>query len=148
MRPSWTIVPSRTTRTWAPRWMTPCVTMQPAIVPTPRCPERLAHLGLAEHLLDLLRREHADQRLLDVLGQLVDHAVGADVDALAVGERFASAFGPHVEADDDRVRGGRQVDIGGGDAADAGVDHVHRTSSCWIFSSSLMAPRPSPARRP
>ena len=33
-----------------------------------------------------VRREQADEGLLDVLGQLVDDAVGADVDALAIGE--------------------------------------------------------------
>ena len=60
--------------------------MQPAIVPEPRDLEERAHLGLAERLLGLDRREHPDERLLDVLGELVDDAVRADVDALALGE--------------------------------------------------------------
>ena len=37
-------------------------------------------------LLDLLGGEHADEGLLDVLGELVDDAVRADVDAVALGE--------------------------------------------------------------
>ena len=36
----------------------------------------------------------------------------------------ASVDGPHVEADDHRVRGRGEVDVVLGDAADAGVDHV------------------------
>ena len=58
---------------------------------TPRREARKSalHLGVAERLLDLLRGEHADERLLDVLGELVDDAVRADVDALALGERSA-----------------------------------------------------------
>ena len=34
----------------------------------------------------------------------------------------AAGAGPHVEADDDRLRGGGQHDVGLGDAADARVD--------------------------
>ena len=79
-------VPSRTTRTCAPRRTTPFVTMQPAIVPSRETLNSGAHLGLAERLLGRDRREHADERLLDVLGELVDDAVRADVDALALGE--------------------------------------------------------------
>src|SRR5919108_632181 len=43
----------------------------------PRGAEERTHLGLAERLLHTLRGEHADERLLDVLGELVDDAVGA-----------------------------------------------------------------------
>ena len=52
-----------------------------------------AHLGLADRLLGGDGGEHADERLLDVLGQLVDHVVRADLDALALGEARVSAFG-------------------------------------------------------
>src|SRR3954468_13218157 len=91
-----------------------------------RSAERLPHLGLAQHLLDLLRREHADQGLLDVLGELIDHAVRADVDALAIRPRLRLSVRAHVEPDHDRVRGCRQVDVRGRDAADTRVDDVHR----------------------
>ena len=49
--------------------------------------ERRAHLGLAEHDLLERRLEHADQGGRDVLGDLVDDAVRAHVDALGLGER-------------------------------------------------------------
>ena len=75
-------------------------------------------------VLDLLGREHADEGLLDVLGQLVDDAVGADVDALALGERPRLRVRTHVEADHDRVRGGREHDVALGDRPDARVDDV------------------------
>ena len=80
--------------------MTPLVTMQPAIVPSRDDAEGVAHLRLAERLLGLDRREHADERLLDVLGQLVDDAVGPDLDALALGERARLGVRADVEADD------------------------------------------------
>src|SRR5919202_1968624 len=85
----------------------------------------LPHLHLAERLLGLDRAEHADERLLDVLRELVDDAVGADVDALALRERARLGARPHVEADDERVRDRREVDVVLGDAADPGVDDVH-----------------------
>ena len=90
----------------------------------PRDLEERPHLGLADDLLGLDGREHADERLLDVLGQLVDDAVGADVDALALGERARLGVRPHVEADDERVRGRGEHDVALGDRADALVDHV------------------------
>src|SRR6266513_1651929 len=51
-----------------------------------RDPEQGPDLDLADRLLGRDWAEHADERLLDVLGQLVDNAVGADLDALALGE--------------------------------------------------------------
>ena len=73
--------------------------------------EDLPHLGLAEDLLDLLGHQHADQRLLDVVGHLVDDVVGADVDALALRLELGLGVGPDVEADHDRVRRGGQADV-------------------------------------
>ena len=65
-----------------------------------------------------------DERLLDLLRELVDHAVLADLDPLPVGQLARLGRRPHVEADHHRVRGGGEVDVVLGDAADAGVDHV------------------------
>ena len=59
---------------------------------------------------------------LDVLDRLVDDRVVADVDALAVRELPRLALGPDVEADDDRVGGGRQVDVVLGDGTDTAAD--------------------------
>ena len=50
-----------------------------------RDPEERANLDLADRLLRPHRLEHPDERLLDVVGELVDDPVGADLDALAVG---------------------------------------------------------------
>ena len=61
--------------------------MQPAIVPSRETLNKRAHLDLAEDRLGLDRRQHPDERLLDLLGQLVDHAVEADLDPLPVGEQ-------------------------------------------------------------
>ena len=121
---SWITVPSRTTRTWAPRRTTPFVTMQPAIVPSRETLNSARTSASPEDLLGRDRRQHPDERLLDVLGQLVDDAVGADVDALALGELPRLGARPHVEADDERVRRRREVDVVLRDAADARVDHV------------------------
>src|SRR5215210_4697584 len=86
--------------------------------------EDRAYLGLAQDLLALDRGEHADERLADVVGELVDDPVGADVDALALGERPCLGVRAHVEADHDRVRGGGQHDVALGDRADARVDDI------------------------
>ena len=81
------------TRTRAFRRTTPLVTMQPAIVPR-RETRKSARTSASPSVSSVVTaREHADERLLDVLRQLVDDAVGADLDALALGERRASAFG-------------------------------------------------------
>src|SRR4051794_36002992 len=91
----------------------------------PRGLERLAHLGLADRLLRLDGREHSDERLLDVLGELIDDAVGADLDALALGERARLGIRTDVEADDHRVRGRGEHDVALRDPAHALVDDVH-----------------------
>ena len=60
--------------------------MQPAIVPS-RETLKSARTSASPMISSVSTGgEHADERLLDVLGQLVDDAVGADVDALALGE--------------------------------------------------------------
>src|SRR5260221_4009058 len=81
----------------------------------PRDPEERPDLGLAGRLLVADRPEHADERLLDLLGQLIDDAVRADLDALALGELAGLGVRAHVEADNEGVRGGGQVDVVGGD---------------------------------
>src|SRR5712691_8589391 len=87
--------------------------------------EQRAHLGLAERRLGLDRFQHADERLLDVLGQLVDDAVRADLDADALGQRARLGARAHVEADDQRAGGAREVDVVLRDAAHALVNDVH-----------------------
>src|SRR5579862_241215 len=90
----------------------------------PRDTEERTHLDLADHGLGRDRREHAHERLLDVARQLVDDAVLANLDPLPVGELPRFCGRANVEADDHRVRGGGEVDVVLGDAADAGMDDV------------------------
>src|SRR5262249_33162137 len=91
----------------------------------PRRTEQRANLRLAEGLLGLDRLQHADERLLDVLRELVDDAVGADLDAFALGERARLGARAHVEADDQRAGRAREVDVVFGDAAHGLVHDVH-----------------------
>ena len=67
-------------------------------------PEDLADLGLAGDDLFELGGEHADHGVLDVLEDLVDDLVGADLDVLGLGQLAGLAVGTHVEADDRGVR--------------------------------------------
>ena len=75
----------------------------------------------ADGLLDLLGREHAGHRVAQVVERLVDDRVVADLHALALGRGARVADRAHVEAEDDRVGGGGEHDVGLGDAADAGA---------------------------
>src|SRR5215207_7569508 len=95
-------------------------------VADPRHPENLADLRRAELGLLVLGLEHALERGLDLLDGLVDHGVIPDLHTLAVRGLLGPADRPDVEADHDRVRGGRQVDVVLGDAADAAVDDPQR----------------------
>ena len=87
--------------------------------------EQLSHLGATGDLFDDVWRQHANEGGFDVLGQLVDDLVGANVDALALGKVLRLAVRADVEAHDDRLRGGREHDIGFGDTADARVDDTN-----------------------
>ena len=73
--------------------------------------EGLAHLGLAQRLLALDRREQAGHRLLHVVERLVDDVVELDLDALLLGELLRLAGRTDVEADDDGVARLGQVDV-------------------------------------
>src|SRR5829696_439903 len=86
--------------------------------------EELEDLSLAERLLDLLGLEHALHRRPQVLGHLVDHRVGADLDALALGGAASVGERADVEADDDGVGGRGEHDVGLVDAARGGADHI------------------------
>src|SRR6266498_10193 len=88
--------------------------------------EERSHLGLAERLFDLLGGEHADEGLLDVLGQLVDDPIRAEVNSFALCQSASLGVRAHVEAGDDRVRSGGEHDVALRDRADARVDDVDR----------------------
>src|SRR6185369_9083320 len=91
-----------------------------------REPEHLADLGAAEHDLLQLGLEHALERELHVLLGLVDDVVEPDLDLLALRQLARAHVGPHVEADDDRVRGRGEQHVGLGDLAHGRADDAHR----------------------
>src|SRR4051794_31218411 len=84
--------------------------------------EDRADLRLAQGRLLELRLEHAPEGRLDLLDRLVDDRVVADLDALLLGHLRRLALRTDVEADDDRVGGGREVHVGLGDRTDTAVD--------------------------
>src|SRR3954452_13171495 len=92
----------------------------------PRRAEELTDLDVTKGVLDLIGFEHALHRGTQLVQNLVDHRVVADLDALPLAHRAGVADGPHVEADDDRVGRRGKHDVGLVDAADAGADDVHR----------------------
>ena len=96
-----------------------------------------------------LRREHAGERRLDLVDRLVNDVVVAHLDAGGLGQLARRRVGARVEADDHGARGHRQVDVGLGDAADAGVHHGD-LDFVGARGASARAPAPpaSPARRP
>ena len=104
-------VPSRMTRTCAPRRTTPFVTMQPAIVPS-RETLNVARTSASPIVSSVLIAESLPiERLLDLLRQLVDDGVEADLDAFLLRELARLGVRPHVEADEQRVRRGREHDV-------------------------------------
>src|SRR3954454_19986917 len=86
--------------------------------------EDLADLDVAHDVLDGLRREHALHGVAQLVDRAVDDRVGADLHALAVRELAGLAHRADVEAEDDRVRRGGQVDVRLRDAADPGAHDV------------------------
>src|SRR6478609_4269918 len=90
----------------------------------------LADLGNVEHFQDLRiaqhgfaqrRREQAGHRLFDVVDEIVDDVVVADLDAVALGRGRRFLVGADGEADDGGVETLRQRHVGFGNAADAGM---------------------------
>ena len=86
--------------------------------------EDLANLSVADQGFLVGRVEQAEHQGLHVLGDLVDDAVVADVDLVALGDLAGLRVGAHVEADEQRARGLGQGDVGLADAADAAVDDL------------------------
>src|SRR5690554_5688404 len=86
--------------------------------------EHVTHLGHTEDLFAYVTAEHAGQGLLHVLDDLVDHAVVAQIQTFTLDHLARRGIGPHVEAEDHRVGGQCQVDIGFGDTTDTAGDHL------------------------
>jgi hypothetical protein len=78
----------------------------------------------SEAVLLLLGRQHAGQRRLHLVDRFVNDVVVTDLHAAAFGQLARLRVRAHVEADHDRLRRQRQVDVGLRDAADGGVHDV------------------------
>ena len=68
-------VPSRIRRILLPRWMWPSVTMQPAMLPTRLTLKTWRISAWPCSFSRIFRREHAREGLLQVVEDLVDHAI-------------------------------------------------------------------------
>src|SRR3984893_652496 len=86
--------------------------------------EELLHLRTAVNGLADLRREHAAERRLDVVEDVVDDAVVPEVDAVGLGLARCLGLGLDVEGEHDGVGRRGERDVRFGDGADRAVDHV------------------------
>src|SRR5690606_12512692 len=93
-------------------------------VADPGDPEDLADLDQTERLLPLLGRQQPAHGRLHFVDRVVDDVVVPDLYAIAFGDTPGLLVGAHVEADEDRTGGRRQVDVGLVDAADRLVDDL------------------------
>ena len=116
--------PLRRIRHFVPRLTSPSCTMTPAMLPNleERKISRISGVG-GDDLL-VFRLEHALEGGLDVFDRLVDDRVVLDLDAFTVGQIRHLTVRAHVEADDDGLVDGREVDVVLGDRADAAVDDL------------------------
>src|SRR5690606_36783322 len=84
--------------------------------------EGLQNLGVAQEGFALERRHHAREHALNVVQQVEDDRVVADLDAFTFGQIGRLLRGPDVEAQDRRPGRLGQGDVGLGDAAGARLD--------------------------
>src|ERR1035437_5686887 len=87
-------------------------------------PEDLANLGPALDCLDFHRLEQAAEGSLDIVGELVDDVVLADVDFLRLGGPAGRVGHLGAEGDDDRIRCRGKHDVVVGDVAGSLVENV------------------------
>src|SRR5690606_34617255 len=110
----------------------------------PGNPEHGPDLGGAEHDFLLLGGELANQGLFDLVQQLVDDAVGADLDPQALGCLAGTRLRTHVEADDDGVGDVGEVDVVLVDAPHRPVDDLDLAA----FAGDLADRLPERLERP
>src|SRR5690606_33110609 len=80
--------------------------------------EHVAHFGNAEDFLAFFRRQQTAHGVLHVVDQLIDDRVVTQVDTFALAQALGSGIGTHVEAQQYRAGGHRQVDVGFVDRTD------------------------------
>src|SRR5690606_35916722 len=87
--------------------------------------EHVTYLGDTQDIFPHITAEHTGERLLDVLDDVVNDVVVAHVEAFGLDDLARPCVSTHVEAEQYRIGGERQVGIGLGDATDAATDHTH-----------------------
>src|SRR6266571_1127179 len=87
--------------------------------------ERLPHLRLSQHHFLLLGGEQTLHRRPHILYRLVDDAVRADLHLFTIRRGAGVRVGPHVEANDNRVRGLGEQHVPVGDRAHAAMHDLH-----------------------
>ena len=88
--------------------------------------EYFENLRVAQFAFVQRRLEHAFQHRLGIVDDIVNDGVIADIDAFAPCQIPRLRVGAHVEANDVGVRGGGQNHVRFGDAANAGMENLHR----------------------
>src|SRR3954470_16133918 len=86
--------------------------------------EHFQDLGIAQELLARLGRQHARQRRLHIIHQIVDDVVIADFHAIALGAVARLVVGAYIEAEHRRAAGMSQDHVAFGDAADARLQNL------------------------
>ncbi len=92
--------------------------------PSPGHLEDRPHLGGAEDLFHLLGGELTDQELFDLVEELVDDPVGADLHSRLLGGLARLGLGADVEADDHGIGDFGEADVVLVDTADRAVDDL------------------------
>ena len=98
--PSWITTLSRMRRTFAPRFDDAFGDAAAGDLADLRDVEHFEDFRVAEELLARFGRQHAGQRRLHVIDDVVDDVVVADVDAVALGPLARLLIGADIEADD------------------------------------------------
>src|SRR5690606_29307588 len=99
--------------------------------------EHGSHLGSAEHLLQLLGGELAHQELFQLVEELVDDPVGADLDPRRLGGLACLGLGTDVEPDDHGLGDLGQRDVVLVDATDTGVDDLDPPALAFDLSDRV-----------
>src|SRR5713101_296781 len=86
--------------------------------------EGLTHLRSPKRLLAIGRCKQPLHRFADIVYRLVDNRVEANLDAFLFRELRGLLFGPHIKAEDNRLGGRGQRDVGFRNRADGSMNQV------------------------
>ena len=90
-----------------------------------RYADDLADFHRTGNLLFFFRRQHAAHGRFHIVDGIIDDVVVADFHVFIFGQFASGCIRAHVEADDERARSNRQIDVAFGNAAHAAVQDLH-----------------------